>query len=456
MSYYDFPAIRAEVRAYLRLAWPIVIAQLSFVSMGTVDTILAGRLGAPQLAAIAVGANVFFLLFVFFSGLFMAVSPLVAQALGAQRGPDEISRLLRGALVLAVCCGLLWSAVILLVRVPVLDILGVGAETRAYASGYLIAIALAPVPICINFVQRYAADAHGMTRLSLVSALVGFVVNGVAGYALMYGRLGMPALGPQGAGYALALADTTMVFVYAAQYRRAPALRALQVLRAGPWPWREPARQVLRLGLPIAAIVSAEASLFQIGALFVAHFGADTMAAHQIAINWASIMFMIPLSIGMAATVRIGHAAGAGDAAAVALRGRVGILIAVGFALCSAGAMLLMPRTIVALYTNVDAVAHIAVGFLSYAALFQIIDCIQATSNGALRGLKDTRVPMIITVTAYWIVGLPLAAWLTFRTSLGPAGVWCGFIGGLAVAAIGLGARFLRQTARTTVALEAR
>ncbi|MGH8444293.1 MAG: MATE family efflux transporter, partial [Solimonas sp.] len=418
----------------------------SFVSMGAVDTILAGRLGAPQLAAVAVGANVFFLMYVFFSGLFMAVSPIVAQQLGGGRDPREIGGFVRGALVLAVILGLVWTALLLLVREPVLDILGLTDETRAYAAGYLKAIAWAPLPACINFAQRNAADAHGMTRLSLVSGIVGFFVNGGLGYGLMYGRFGLPDLGPAGAGYALATADLAMVFVYAAQYHRSPVLRRLHIIREEPIAWRPAARQVLRLGLPIAAILFAESSLFQIGALIIAHFGAETMAAHQIAINFASVMFMIPLSIGMAATVRVGHAAGAGNAELVALRGRVGIAIGMGFALFSASLMVLAPGLIVSLYTNVESVAKIAVGFFAYAAVFQIVDCIQATANGALRGIKDTRVPMLITVAAYWVVGLPLAAYLALRTDFGPAGIWCGFIGGLTVAAAGLATRFLRQT----------
>lgn len=446
MSYTDSSAVRAELRAYLRLAWPIVVAQLSFVSMGAVDTILAGRLGAPQLAAVAVGANVFFLMFVLFSGISMAVAPIVAQQLGAGCTPREIGSFVRGALLLAVLLGLIWILLMHLLRTPVLDLLGLSEQTRACADGYLRALAWAPLPVCINFAQRNIADAHGLTRLSLVSGLVGFVVNGVLGYGLMYGRLGLPALGPAGAGYALSIADLAMVFVYAAQYHRTPQLRALQLFRAGPWRWRAPAAQILRVGLPIAAILSAEASLFQIGALLIAHFGAETMAAHQIAISWASMMFMIPLSVGMAATVRVGHAAGAGDRAAVALRGRVGMLIGTGFALVSAALMLLLPRAIVALYTNLDSVARIAMGFLLYAAVFQVVDCVQATANGALRGIKDTRAPMLITITAYWIVGLPLAAWLTLKTPVGPAGVWCGFIGGLSIAAIGLSLRFLRLT----------
>ncbi|MFT4047473.1 MAG: MATE family efflux transporter [Solimonas sp.] len=446
MQHLKSSALRHEAREYFRLAWPIVVAQLSFVSMGAVDTILAGRLGAAQLAAIAVGANVFFVGFVFFSGLFMSVSPIVAQQLGARRDPLEIGAFLRGALAVAAVAGAVWMLLLHLAREPVLGVLGLADDTRAYADAYLRALALAPIPICINFVQRNAADAHGLTRLSLVSGLSGFVVNGLLGYALMYGRLGLPALGPAGAGYALALADCTMVFVYAAQYFRSPLLRGLRIVREGPLPWRASARQVLRLGLPIAAILFAESSLFQLGGLMVARFGSETMAAHQIALNWASLMFMIPLSVGMAATVRVGHAAGAGDAAQIALRGRVGIVIGTAFALVSAGLMFLAPRLIVGLYTNVEAVATIAVGFLGYAALFQIVDCVQATANGALRGIKDTRVPMAITVLAYWVIGIPLAAWLTLRTPLGPAGVWCGFIGGLTIAAAGLATRFLRRT----------
>lgn len=446
MQHLESSALRREVREYFRLAWPIVVAQLSFVSMGTVDTILAGRLGAPQLAAVAVGANVFFLMFVFFSGLFMAVSPIVAQKIGAGRDAQEIGSFLRGALVLALIMGGLWVVLLDLVREPVLDLLSLTADTRAYADGYLRALLWTPIPTCINFAQRNAADAHGLTRLSLVSGVVGLLVNTCLGYALMYGHFGFPELGPRGAGYAVSTATLAMVFVYVAQYRSTPRLHALHVLKAGPWPWRAAAMQVLRLGLPIAAILTAEASLFQIGALLIAHFGAETMAAHQIAINWASLMFMVPLSIGMAATVRVGHAAGAGNMQAVALRGRAGMLIGVGFALFSASVMLIAPHAIVALYTNVEAVAHIAVGFLAYAAVFQIVDCIQATSGGALRGIKDTRVPMLITVMAYWVVGLPLAIVLIYKTTLGPSGVWCGFIGGLSVAAIGLSTRFLGQT----------
>ena len=212
-------------------------------------------------------------------------------------------------------------------------------------------------------------------------------------------------------------------------------------VRLAPKTW-----EVMRVGLPVAAILAAEAWLFCIGALLMARFGADAVAAHQIAINFASLCFMVPTAIGMATTVRVGYAAGAGDAEGVALRGRVGVLLGLAFALMSATVMACAPHAIVSVYTDAAHLAGPAARFLAYAALFQVFDCVQATCNGALRGLKDTRAPMTITLLAYWGVGMPLALFLSFGTDTGPSGIWWGFIAGLMVAAAGLAARFLART----------
>ena len=176
----------------------------------------------------------------------------------------------------------------------------------------------------------------------------------------------------------------------------------------------------------------------------MARFGDVAVAAHQIAINFAAMSFMVPLSIGMATTVRVGQAHGAGADAAARLAGRVGIGLGVAWAVAAASLMALYPDMIVRAYTQAPEVSAMAVGLLGYAALFQLFDCIQATSNGALRGLHDTRVPMAITVLAYWAVGMPVAVGLAFFSAVGPAGIWWGFIAGLAVAAAGLSLRFLR------------
>lgn len=436
--------LRAELRANLRLAAPLIAAQLSFVSMGTVDTIFAGRLGASELAAVAVGSNVWFLMFVMFMGLGMAVSPIVAQRVGAQQLPDEIGHFLRGALSLSLLLGLIWLLLTLLAARPVLGLLQLDVRTTGFAVAYLRALAWAALPFSLCFFLRNGAEGHGLTRIPLAAGVLGLATNAAFDWLLMYGRWGFPQMGPEGCGWATVIAAWVMVAVYVAYYLSAPVLRALE-LGGSAWPGaRREHLEVFRVGLPIAAIMTAEAWLFCIGSLLMARFGADAVAAHQIALNFASLCFMVPTAIGMATTVRVGQAAGAGDAAGVALRGRAGMLLGVGFACLSAALMAFAPGAIVALYTDAQSLAAPAVRFLAYAALFQIFDCVQATANGALRGIKDTRRPMGISLFAYWGVGMPLAAGLAFGLALGPAGIWWGFIAGLAVAALGLSTRFLR------------
>ncbi|HUP91873.1 MAG TPA: MATE family efflux transporter [Solimonas sp.] len=435
-----------EAPPLLKLALPLIAAQITFVSMGTVDTILAGRLGARQLAAVAVGTNLWFMLFVLFMGLFMACSPIVAQRVGGGRDAAGTGALVRGASLLALVAGLAWWLAMRVATGPMLDLLELDPETRGYALGYLHAVGWATVPYCLCFVLRNAAEGMGLTPVPLAAGVAGLVVNALSAWGLMYGKAGLPALGPAGAGWAMVLGALAMLATYVLEYLRRPALRALQVFRPGWPPWRAAVAEVLRLGGPIALILAAEAWLFMVGALMLARFGSDVIAAHQIAINFASVTFMVPLSVGLATTVRVGYAAGAGNRAEVRRRGLTGIAMGAAFALFSAALMALAPALIVSIYTDAATVAPLAARFLGFAALFQMFDCVQATANGALRGLKDTRMPMLITLTAYWGIGAPLAAGLAFRTAVGPAGIWWGFIAGLGAAALGLGWRFLSKT----------
>lgn len=437
---------RREARENLRLALPLTAAMLAFVGMSTTDTILAGRLSADALAAVAVGASVWSLPFVFFMGLLMAVSPIVSQHVGARRAPERTGEFVRGALLASVGLGVAWTVALQLMADPVLDLLALTPAVRGPAEGYLRVLAFGGVPYALCFVLRSAAEGHGLTQVPLRTGLVGLTFNAVAAWALMYGKLGLPALGAVGTGWATLVASCLMVLVYVASFRRVPALRRLQLWRPH-WP-RVPAgemRELFVIGWPIAFMLTAETWLFIIGTLLMARFGGDVVAAHQVAINFASLTFMVPLSIGLTTTVRVGHAAGAGRYDEVALRGRAGMLLGAIFALVSASVMAFMPGLVVGLYTDEPSVAALAVWFLMFAAVFQIADCVQATAVGALRGVKDTRLPMIITVAAYWGVGAPLAAYLGFATSLGPSGIWVGFIGGLVAAAAGLSWRFLHH-----------
>lgn len=440
-------SLLTEIRANLRLAAPIILTQFTFMGMGTVDTLFAGRLGADSLAAIGIGVNVWFLFFVVFLGLFMACSPIVAQQVGAQRAPSETGDFVRASALVAVIGGAIWMLAIWLLRDTLLDWLDVHGQARMYARDYLFALSWGAIPLCLCFVARTVADGHGLTRVALMAGLCGFAVNALFDYLLMYGAWGMPRLGPAGCGWASTLAALAMLAIYAVLYRRLPQMHALHLWRAG-WPPRVGINELLRLGLPIALIFAAEAWLFSVGALLMARFGTTAMAAHQIAINIASLAFMVPMSIGFATTVRVGQAAGAGLHDRLRERGLAGITLGASFAGFSALGMATIPDLIVGWFTRDAAVAALAVRFLYFAAVFQLFDCVQATANGALRGLKDTRVPMAATLIAYWLVGFPLAFWLAFFTEVRQFAVWWGFIVALGVAAAGLGLRFWRKSGR--------
>lgn len=442
------PSLRGEFRANLRLALPIIATQITFMGMGTVDTLVAGRYGNGALAAVSVGTNVWFLMFVIFSGILMACSPIVAQRVGAARPPAETGDFVRATLPFALALGVLWVLIMQLAATPVLALMKLPEATSLLAEQYMRAIAWAAIPSCLCFVGRNVAEGHGVPRVALIAGLVGFVTNAVLAVSLTYGRLGFPEIGPVGCAWATVTATWLMVIVYLLRYRREPVLRALELFRPG-WPrMHGEAWEILRLGVPIAAILAAESWMFNIGALLMGRFGPHVVAAHQVAINFAALSFMVPLAIGYATTVRVGQAAGGGDPAAVRLRGQAGMLLGVGYSMISASVMALLPTLIVMAYTDEVEVAPMAVHFLYFAAVFQIVDCIQATANGALRGIKDTRVPLLVTLIAYWIIGMPFAVWLAFSTDQGPSGVWWGFIVALAIAAAGLSLRFLRKTGR--------
>lgn len=437
---------RREADANLRLAAPLIAAQISFIGMGVMDTIMAGHLGERELAAIAVGANIWMQAFVLFMGVCMACSPIIAQRQGAGEAASRSGEFVRGALLLAFGLGLLWWVLIQWLAWPLIDVLGLAPQTAALAHQYLLAESYGAPLLMLCFVLRSSAEGLGLARVVLAAGISTLSAKALFNLGFVYGHAGFPRLGAVGFGWATVCASCVMLAVYVLHYAWLPALRALRVARRG-WP-RVDAQsfEMLRLGLPIGVVLLAEVAFFGSMALLMARFGDAAVAAHQIALNFTSLTFMVPLSIGLAATVRVGHAAGAGDRPLMRTAGVTAMLLGLGYALCSAALMALAPQHIVALYTDAPAVAHMSQGFLLFAALFQGFDCLQSTASGALRGLKDTQAPMAITLVAYWVIGMPAAAWLALRAGMGPQGLWAGLIVGLCAAAAGLSLRFLRRT----------
>ena len=439
----------AEARACLKLAVPVIAAMFAVIGMGTVDTIMAGRLGSGTLAAVAVGSNVNVVFLVFFMGILLACSPIVAHRAGAGQADARVGVFVREAQLLALFLAAVWTAAAHLAAEPVLAHLGLEPDTARIAARFLRAYSWSSFGLCQWFVLRYAAEGAGVTTPAFWSGLVGLAANAVLDWIFMYGKFGLPAMGAVGCGWATTISSMLMAGAIALQFPRHAPLRALHVFGGErPVPGAG-TREIIKLGLPIALILVAEAGLFSAAALVMAHFGDHVVAAYQIAINFASIAFMIPLGIGHATTVRVGHAAGGGDAELARYRGGVGMRLGLINAASNALVMLVFAGGIAAIYTNDAAISSQAVAFLWLAAAFQFFDGLQVTANGALRGIKDTRVPMLITVGAYWIVGMPLALWLAFHTPLGPAGVWWGLTAGLGVAALGLSLRFLNKAGRT-------
>ncbi|HET7299864.1 MAG TPA: MATE family efflux transporter [Oleiagrimonas sp.] len=440
------PRVRRELAATVHLALPLIAAQLAAMGTNVVDTLLAGHMSAHVQAAVATGAGVWVLAVLAGIGTMLAVPPTVAQLDGAGRR-HEIGAIIRQALWIALVLGVLLCVMVRHAE-PLLDLIGVVPELRHDVGDFLGAIGWAAPALVGYFALRGLSEGLSMPRPSMYFSLGGLVILAPLDWILMYGKFGVPALGALGSGIATA-ATLWLEFIGFAIYILCHRnYRGLNLFERFDWPHWKTIAELLHLGVPMAVSVLMEGGVFVAVALAIATLGVDQIAAHQVALNVASVAFMIPLGLAMAITIRVGHAAGRGDGTAVRYAGFCGIALALVVQLVSASLMLVLPHAIARLYSNDATVVALAAQLLVLAGIFQFSDGIQVASNGALRGLKDTRVPMFITAFAYWGVGMPVGWWLTFDHHLGARGMWMGLAAGLSAAAVLLFARFWR-TART-------
>ena len=438
----------AEMRRTLELAAPVILGQITSLGMNFVDTIMAGRLPNKEvaLAALGIGGSVWSAVLLFVLGTMMAVQPTVAQLDGAGRREEGGSVLHQGfwiALALAVP-----YVLIMIYSAPVLRAVDVAPEIIPTAEGYLRALAWGAPAMCGVFLLRYFSEGSGRTRPTMYIGFVGIVLNVPLNWVLMYGKFGLPALGAVGCGYATAIVIWIQLGLLALYLNWHPHYRPFKPFRRLERPDPAAIKELLRVGLPIAVMIFVEGSLFVAAALLIGRLGALPSAAHLVAINFASVIFMIPLGVASAITIRVGNALGRGDPEAARYAGLIGLVIVLICQSLSATLMFTVPEAIVRIYTDDVAVITLAASLLFYAAVFQFSDGVQVASAGALRGMKDTRVPMIYTVIAYWLVGMTTGYWLTFYRDFGPAGMWIGMIAGLTVAAVFLLLRFLRSSRR--------
>ncbi|CAN5349065.1 MATE family efflux transporter [soil metagenome] len=426
--------------ALLRLAGPLIANNLAIAGMNFSDAVMAGRLSARDLAAVAVGSAIWITVFLFGLGVLMAMSPTAAQFHGAGES-GRIGAYTRQALWMGGGLAAL-LLVALLNAEHLLAFVGVDPTIVPLTSGYIAAIAWGLPGIYAYLALRFTSEGIGWTRPIMYIALLGLVANVSGNYVLMYGKFGAPALGAVGCGMASAISMWIMLAAMVVYVVRTPRYRPLGIFTRFEWPRWKPLRELVALGLPIGVSVVAEAALFSIVALLMGKLGATIVAAHQIAINYAATMFMVPLGLHSATTIRVGQAIGRGERDLARFIGYTGVGLCGAVMAVSAILMLAFKNAIVALYTSNATVAEIAVSLLFIAAIFQISDGLQVGAAGALRGFKDTRLPMLLNFISYWLIGFPLAWYLGLIARLGPQAVWVGFVAGLSVAAILLTWRF--------------
>lgn len=434
-----------EIKETLRLGIPMAGAQLSQTLMSTTDVALVGRLQGESLAAMAVGHAAYGMVISLGIGVIAAVNPLVSQAHGANR-PDAISRTvavgLCSSFVLALMfCPLLWMVNFLF------DALDYSPEMAQLATDYSRAISLGIPFALVYFVLKNYLESMSQPRLPMIVAMVGVVVNGLCGYSLMHGKFGLPALGVMGTGLGTSTVNFFMASALVFACWKPEFTQALKSQTKAAW------KEFWGVGLPIAGSIGVEVGLFVVGAFMMGKLGPSEAGAHQIVLVCAATTFMVPLGVSFAGAARVGQAIGRGDFAAVRPAGLAAIMVGCGFMTLTAALFISVPDAFIALFwdPNVqddEAVRRFATELLLIAGFFQILDGLQVTATGALRGMRDVKVPLIIAGLSYWIVGLGAASFLTFHTPLRHKGLWIGFLLGLGTAGIFLVRRFLKMSAQ--------
>ncbi|MFT4605234.1 MAG: MATE family multidrug resistance protein [Rhodothermales bacterium] len=445
----DPKTYRAEVIATLAMAAPIVLTQVAHISLSFVDTIMVGRLGPESLAGIALGNSFFFTLIVVAMGMVMAVAPMVSQAHGAGED-DPIGRSVRQGLWLSLCLAVVVMA-IYGKAYPILIAAGQLPETARLAADYLSAIKWAAFPFLGFIALRSFAEGVSRPRAVTAIALFSVVLNILANWLFMFGHWGFPELGLVGTGWASSLVHSIEFLLLVWFVASRPEFRPYHIFARLGRPDFQYFRRLFKIGWPIGASFGVETTLFAVTLLMMGWIGTTALAAHLVAIQCAAFTFMVPLGIGLAATVRVGQAVGRNDAEGARMAGHVSIGLALAFMTASAMLFWLAPRSVIGIYLDLSApgnqeVIEVAVGLLSVAAVFQIADGIQVSVAGALRGFKDTTVPMVISVVSYLGVGLGSGYALGFVAGFGGRGLWWGLVIGLALAAVLLSFRFRRLT----------
>jgi multidrug resistance protein, MATE family len=445
-----------EIKSIVALAWPMVVTNFAQTAMTATDVLMLSRLGPDTLAASGLGTNLHFLFMIFGLGLVLGVAPVLAQEIGAYRHElRRVRQTVRHGLWLSMLISLpiwliLWNGRTILIAI------GQDEGLAAKAGEYMRALQWSILPFFSYIVLRSFISALERPLWAMGIMVFAVGLNALANYALIFGHFGMPALGILGSGLATTVASTMMFLALAAVVTIDRQFSRYHLF--GHF-WRLDSHQfvhLLKLGFNIGLLLTFEVGLFAASGLIMGIIGRDTIAAYMVTIQLSSLAFMVPLGISQAATVRVGLAYGAKSPDGMKRAGWVSFFLATGFMILVALVMVLIPEQLIGLFLNKEAaesavVFVLAVAFLKYVALFQIVDGAQAVAGGMLRGLQDTKIPVIIGAIGYWAVGMPVGLLLAFYYGLEGAGMWFGLASGLAFVAIALLWRWVIVTWRMDV-----
>jgi multidrug resistance protein, MATE family len=435
--------LRQKIKQLLFVLLPILGTQVAMFAMSFFDVFMAGHYSPVDLAGVAIGASLWVPVQTGLSGILLAVTPIVAQLAGANR-KDSVPFKVVQALYVSVLLSIAVIVIGIFTVNPILSLMRLEAEVESVAREFLTAIAMGIPGLFLYTVLRCFIDALGHTRTSMYISFVSLPVNGLLNYLFIYGKMGLPELGGAGAGVASAITYWVIFLIAWQVVARIKPFTEYAVVnrfyRISLADWKE----LLTIGLPIGLSIFFEVSIFAAVTMLMSEYSTMTIAAHQAAINFASFLYMIPLSISMALTILIGFEVGARRYRDARIYGRLGIGFALGMAGICTVILLLFTKPIAGIYTGDPELLELTGHFLLYAIFFQLSDAVAAPIQGALRGYKDVNVTFMVALISYWVVGLPFGYILAHYTEMGPFGYWIGLSTGLTLGAIGLFIRLVR------------
>lgn len=434
-----------ELRQTLKLAWPLIVAQLAGILLFTTDVVMMGWLGTPQLAAGTLATALLHPIFIGGIGVISATTPMIAQAIGG-RQTRSVRRTLRQGFWVSIILTI-GMAPILLNAEPLFLLLGQDPSTAALAQGYLNLALWIALPGLLTRTLQSVLQAKGSTTIILYITIAGIFVNGFGNYVLMFGNFGFPRLELVGAGISTSIVNLVMFLLtlaYVLVHRRYRRYHILVRFWKPDW---QRFRDIFRIGLPIGLTVMSEISMFGVAVIMMGWLGTNEVAAHAVAVQCAAIAFMIPLGLSQATTVRVGLAVGAGSVDGIKKAGWASMLFTLGFMTVTCALMILFPQQLAGLFLSDTNPANkislsLAMGYIAVAAWFQFVDGTQVVMAAALRGMSDTRATMIVAFVGYWLFGLSIAYYCGFVLQWRGVGIWMGLASGLAFVAVVLTIRF--------------